>query len=91
MTTDININCYLRLCQVIGTEAARQGKKPINEDKTVYEPIIPVSKTTWYAGIRSGIYPAPIKLSKGCAVWRSKDILALITGQIKVYLPGSQD
>ena len=74
MTSDLNGKSMLRLCQIIGTEAARQGKRPINEDKTIYQPIIPVSRTTWYAGIRNRIYPAPIKLSKGCAAWRSEGI-----------------
>jgi predicted DNA-binding transcriptional regulator AlpA len=27
--------------------------------------LIPISKSTWYAGVRKGIYPKPIKLSEG--------------------------
>lgn len=35
---------------------------------------IPVSRATWYAGIKSGKYPKPIRLSEGVAVWRVSDI-----------------
>jgi hypothetical protein len=42
------------------------------------DPIIPVSRTTWYAGIKQGIYPAPIKLSPRVSVWRASDIYALL-------------
>ena len=38
----------------------------------------PVSRSTWYNGIKSGRYPAPIKIGlRGCA-WRESDINALI-------------
>ena len=38
---------------------------------------IPVSRATWYAGIKSGKYPKPIRLSEGVSVWRVSDIDAL--------------
>lgn len=40
-------------------------------------PRIPVSRSTWYAGVASGRYPKPIRLSEGVAVWRASDIDAL--------------
>ncbi|MDT9546725.1 MAG: AlpA family transcriptional regulator [Chlorobium phaeovibrioides] len=40
--------------------------------------IIPVSKAGWYAGIRAGRYPKPIKLTEKTAVWSSIDIDALL-------------
>lgn len=40
--------------------------------------IIPVCKTTWWAGVKSGRYPAPIKLSPRVTCWRAEDIYALI-------------
>lgn len=58
----------LRLAQIIGHPA--RG----------IEPIIPVSKTTWYAGIKSGHYPAPVKLGPVTSAWRESDILALVEG-----------
>jgi len=40
--------------------------------------IIPVSKSTFWAGVKSGRYPSPVKLSARCTAWRSEDIRALI-------------
>ena len=34
----------------------------------------PVSRSTWWAGIRSGIYPKPVKLSERTSAWRNSDI-----------------
>jgi len=39
--------------------------------------IIPVPKSSWYAGIARGEYPKPIKLSKRSAAWKASDIQAL--------------
>jgi len=36
--------------------------------------LIPVSRATWYAGIKSGKFPKPIRLSEGVSVWRTSDI-----------------
>jgi predicted DNA-binding transcriptional regulator AlpA len=41
---------------------------------------IPISKTTWWAGVRSGRYPAPVKLGPRITAWRVEDIRALIAG-----------
>lgn len=38
----------------------------------------PVSKSTWWAGIKAGKYPAGIKLSERVTAWRAEDIRALI-------------
>ena len=60
---------YLRLPQIIG-------------DRTANPPIpgvIPVSKSTWWAGVKAGRYPQPIRtLSKRVTCWRVEDIRALI-------------
>jgi predicted DNA-binding transcriptional regulator AlpA len=39
---------------------------------------IPVSRSGWWAGVKEGRYPAPVKLSTRCVAWRSADIRALI-------------
>jgi predicted DNA-binding transcriptional regulator AlpA len=39
---------------------------------------IPVTKSTWWAGVRSGRFPKPVKLGLRITVWRAEDILALI-------------
>ena len=47
--------------------------------KQILAPIgpIPVSKSTWWAGVKDGRFPQPIKLSPRTTVWRVKDIRAL--------------
>ena len=41
---------------------------------------IPVSKSTWWAGVKYGVFPAGLKLSARCTVWRESDINKLIDG-----------
>ena len=38
---------------------------------------IPVSKSTWWAGVKDGRFPKPIKLGVRVTVWRVEDIRAL--------------
>lgn len=59
---------YLRLSQIIGNKSA---VPPI-------PPIIPVSKSTWWAGVKSGKFPSPIKIGPRTTVWRVEDIYKLI-------------
>lgn len=40
--------------------------------------LIPVSKSTWWAGVKSGRFPKPVKLGKRITAWRAEDIRALI-------------
>mgnify|MGYP001002064295 CR=1 FL=1 len=37
-----------------------------------------VSRSTWYAGIKEGIYPPPVKIGKRAVAWRKADIEKLI-------------
>ena len=39
---------------------------------------IPVSKSTWWQGIKDGRFPKPVKLGKRVTVWRVEDIRRLI-------------
>ena len=39
---------------------------------------IPVGKTNWWEGVRSGRYPKSVKLSARCTAWRAEDIRELI-------------
>ncbi len=41
---------------------------------------IPVGRTTWWEGVRSGRYPKPVKLGPRITAWRAEDILKLIDG-----------
>jgi len=36
--------------------------------------IIPVSPSTWWAGVKSGLFPSPIKLGPRITVWKKSDI-----------------
>lgn len=39
---------------------------------------IPVSKSTWWAGVKDGRFPQPKKLGARVTVWRVEDIRELI-------------
>lgn len=39
---------------------------------------IPVSKSTWWAGVKDGRFPKPLKLGTRVTVWRVEDIRSLI-------------
>lgn len=60
---------FLRLSQIIGDPKA---KPPIPA-------VIPVGKSTWWAGVKSGRYPEPVRtLGVRITAWRVEDIRALI-------------
>lgn len=59
---------FLRLSQIIGNPKAVPPTPPL----------IPVKKSYWWAGVKSGRFPAPIKLSSRVTAWRVEDIRALI-------------
>jgi len=40
--------------------------------------VIPISRSAWWAGVSSGRFPSPIKLSPRVSAWRVEDIRALI-------------
>jgi len=40
--------------------------------------LVPVSRATWYAGVKNGRYPAPIKIGARAVAWLLIDIEALI-------------
>ena len=39
---------------------------------------IPVSKSTWWEGVKTGRYPKPVKLGPRITAWRVEDIRRLI-------------
>jgi prophage regulatory protein len=45
--------------------------------------IIPVSKTTWWSGIKSGRFPPGIKLTPRTTMWLASDIYALVEAHKK--------
>lgn len=60
----------LRLSQIIGRKAT--------PTKPAIPPLIPVSRSSFLAGVRSGFYPASLRLGARCTVWRESQIRALI-------------
>ena len=40
--------------------------------------IIPISKSAWWEGCRTGRFPRPVKLGPRTTVWRAEDIAAFI-------------
>lgn len=61
---------YLRLSQIVG--------KPATSKAPATPALIPISKSSWWAGVRNGRYPKPVKLGKRTTVWRIEDIRSLI-------------
>lgn len=40
--------------------------------------LYPVSRSAWWAGVKAGRYPKPVKLSPNTTAWRVEAIRALI-------------
>jgi prophage regulatory protein len=40
--------------------------------------IIPIGKTCWWDGVKTGRFPKPIKISRRCTAWKVEDIRDLI-------------
>jgi len=39
--------------------------------------IVPISRSAWWAGVKQGLYPAPVKIGVRITAWRYSDIKAL--------------
>lgn len=59
---------FVRIAQIVGDKNANP---PI-------PPIVPVCRSTWWDGVKSGRFPRPIKLSPRVTVWKLDEVLALI-------------
>ena len=59
---------YVRLSQIIGDP---KSDPPIPA-------VIPVSKSTWWSGVKDGRFPQSVKLGPRTTVWRVEDIRRLI-------------
>ena len=57
---------FLRASQIIGNS------------KRGIPAIIPISRTSWWKGVKSGRFPQPIQLGPKTVVWRVEDIRKLI-------------
>lgn len=59
---------FLRIWQIVGDKKANP---PV-------EPLIPVGKSTWWQGVKSGKFPQPVKLGARTTAWRVEDIRKLM-------------
>jgi len=78
---------YVRLPQIIGQNEVtieqamvnKARKKGPRTPRSAIPAIIPVSKSKWWAGVRSGRYPAPVHhLGERITAWKAEDIRAFI-------------
>lgn len=68
MSPTQNTSRYLRLKQIIGN---RNSSPPM-------EPILPISASSWWAGVAEGRFPKPVKLGPNITAWRWEDIQGLL-------------
>jgi predicted DNA-binding transcriptional regulator AlpA len=57
---------FSRLCIIVGDK--RKG----------IPPLLPISRTSFLNGVKSGKYPRPVKISERCTAWRNSDLIALL-------------
>lgn len=69
---------FLRLSQIIG------NRKSIS-------PLIPVCKSTWWQGIKTGRFPMPVKLGPRTTAWRVEDIRDLIENGFRAQAHGDRN
>ncbi len=43
--------------------------------------VFPVSRSTWWTGVKCGKYPQPVKLGPNTTAWRVEDIRQLLADQ----------
>jgi prophage regulatory protein len=44
--------------------------------------LIPVSRSSFYQGIRDGIYPKAVKLGKRASAWRMSELMRVIEREV---------
>ena len=50
----------------------------IGDPESGKEPLIPVKRSTWWKGVRDGVFPQPLKILPQITVWKAEDILEYI-------------
>ena len=66
--TESEIPRFLRLKQIIGDPKA---EPPI-------QPILPISKSSWWDGVKSGRFPKAVKIGANTTVWREDEVRSLV-------------
>lgn len=62
---DHQTDTFVRLKSIVGDN--RSGAKGI----------LPIAASTWWAGVKSGRYPKPVKLGPRITAWKLNDVLAV--------------
>ncbi len=52
--------------------------KTIVRTKEGCPPLFDMSASTWWAGVRSGRFPKPVRMGKRMTRWRGSDLLAFV-------------
>ena len=68
MKPDATTSRYLRLKQIIGDQ----------KSSPELEPLLPISASSWWAGVAEGRFPKPVKLGPNTTAWRWEDIQSLL-------------
>ena len=54
----------------------------VNIDRLIRLPevlqLVPVSRSTWFSGVRSGRYPTPVRVGVRAVAWRLRDVKKLL-------------
>lgn len=66
--TEAKVTRLLRLKQIIGDP---KSNPPL-------EAIIPISKSSWWAGVKTGRFPQAIKLGENTTAWREDEVRELV-------------
>lgn len=68
MTTHQNLSgsALLALPQIVG------------DRKRGIPALLPISRSGWWAGVKAGKYPKPVRISPRRVAWRASDIAALL-------------
>lgn len=62
---------YVRLTQILG--------KPATPTSEGIPALIPIARSNWWAGVKSGRFPQPVRgLGPRITAWRAEDIRGLI-------------
>ena len=61
---DTGFTGFLRINQILGDDT--------------HPAIIPIGRTSWWNGVKSGRFPKPVKLGARTTAWRVEDIKALV-------------
>lgn len=68
LKTNKTTSRYLRLKQIIGDPGLPNSG----------EPLLPISASSWWAGVAGGRFPKPVKLGPHTTAWRWEDIQGLL-------------